>query len=429
MHTKAFDHHAPCHQPATGSRERLSRSDDDRLGQEDKVKAHAEEDITPSNDFGAQLLAAANDTSSEGIQAEKQSPILVQASNGSAKTSERNVGAGLGRTEITHARLCYGCGKVIWDSNRFWNHDPCFTMIAETNASSISVPPNPPDTSSKKILDDADLSPHCMAPNAQKHSPINAEQANNECITVKGKAQEIPENVTNIAPSPEVQRLLVALAQNNPEARPIPPAELHDVLHRGPDTLALVSKMEEDNAILHHWLEHSRGNTLEQVNKSKATVAPRPSSKQGKRMLRTCKEETLANILCYAKPGEDLDWTKTEDRSERVRLQKIIKGRKRRERELHRQGRSGSGGDYPGAEGVRGFLSQWSGSEQHVLGQRIQSREFLNASVLERKLLQLEKQPGRHSGLMKTPRHHSLTTVTGLKLRDATDNDFEQFIH
>lgn len=431
MHEKAFGHHAPCHQPATGSREHLSGSDGDKTGQEDKVKAHAEEDITPLNDFEAQLLAAANDTSSKEIQAEKQSPMLVQALNKGANTSKRNVGAGISRTESPHARICYGCGKGFWDSQRFWNHDPCFTTIAKTKPSSVSVPRNPPDTSSKKMRDDADLSLRCMAPNAQKHSPINAEQANNECVTVKGKEREIPENVTNEAPSPEVQRLLVALAQNNPEARPIPPAELHDALHRGSYMLALASRMEEDNGILQHWLEHRKGDTLEQVSKSKATVAPRPSSKQRKRMLRTCKEETMANILCYAKPGEDLDWTKTEDRAERARLQNIIKGRKRRERELHRGGRSGSGGDYPGAEGVRGFLSQRSGSEQHVLGQCNQSREVLNASVLERELLQyaaLEKQSRRHSGLMKTPQHHSLTTVTGLKLRDATDHDFEQFI-
>ncbi|EMD01216.1 hypothetical protein BAUCODRAFT_153543 [Baudoinia panamericana UAMH 10762] len=66
---------------------------------------------------------------------------------------------------------------------------------------------------------------------------------------------------------------------------------------------------------------------------------------------------TMADIVNYAEPGEDLDWTKITEPRERKRLQNIINGRKYRERRLHAEGHGGSGGNYPGAKGVGSFLS------------------------------------------------------------------------
>lgn len=69
---------------------------------------------------------------------------------------------------------------------------------------------------------------------------------------------------------------------------------------------------------------------------------------------------TLADIVNYAEPGEDLDWTKIVEPRERKRLQNIINGRKYRERRLAAEGHGGSGGNYPGASGVGSYLSQVS---------------------------------------------------------------------
>jgi chromatin structure-remodeling complex subunit SFH1 len=72
----------------------------------------------------------------------------------------------------------------------------------------------------------------------------------------------------------------------------------------------------------------------------------------------------MADIINYAEPGEDLDWTKITEPRERKRLQNIINGRKYRERRLAAEGHGGSGGNYPGASGVGSFLSTGYGSRQ-----------------------------------------------------------------
>lgn len=78
---------------------------------------------------------------------------------------------------------------------------------------------------------------------------------------------------------------------------------------------------------------------------------------------------TMADIINYAEPGEDLDWTQITEPRERKRLQNIINGRKYRERRLAAEGHSGSGGNYPGAAGVGSYLSTGYGQRQSVLGQ------------------------------------------------------------
>ncbi|KAK5115934.1 hypothetical protein LTR62_000390 [Meristemomyces frigidus] len=77
---------------------------------------------------------------------------------------------------------------------------------------------------------------------------------------------------------------------------------------------------------------------------------------------------TLADIINYAEPGEDLDWTQVTEPRERKRLQNIINGRKYRERRLAAEGQGGSGGNYPGAAGVGSYLSQGYGKRQSALG-------------------------------------------------------------
>lgn len=76
---------------------------------------------------------------------------------------------------------------------------------------------------------------------------------------------------------------------------------------------------------------------------------------------------TMADIVNYAEPGEDLDWTKISEPRERKRLQNIINGRKYRERRLAAEGHGGSGGNYPGASGQGSFLSQGYGQRQSLL--------------------------------------------------------------
>lgn len=73
---------------------------------------------------------------------------------------------------------------------------------------------------------------------------------------------------------------------------------------------------------------------------------------------------TMADIINYAEPGEDLDWTKITEPRERKRLQNIINGRKYRERRLAADGSGGSGGNYPGAAGVGSYLSAGYGQRQ-----------------------------------------------------------------
>ncbi|KXT02820.1 hypothetical protein AC578_5364 [Pseudocercospora eumusae] len=75
---------------------------------------------------------------------------------------------------------------------------------------------------------------------------------------------------------------------------------------------------------------------------------------------------TMADIINYAEPGEDLDWTKVTEPRERKRLQNIINGRKYRERRLAAEGHSGSGGNYPGATGVGSYLSTGYGQRQSM---------------------------------------------------------------
>lgn len=73
---------------------------------------------------------------------------------------------------------------------------------------------------------------------------------------------------------------------------------------------------------------------------------------------------TMADIVNYAEPGEDLDWTKITEPRERKRLQNIINGRKYRERRLAAEGQGGSGGNYPGAAGVGSYLSMGYGARR-----------------------------------------------------------------
>ncbi|KAF1826252.1 uncharacterized protein K489DRAFT_376649 [Dissoconium aciculare CBS 342.82] len=75
---------------------------------------------------------------------------------------------------------------------------------------------------------------------------------------------------------------------------------------------------------------------------------------------------TLADIVNYAEPGEDLDWTRITEPRERKRLQNIINGRKYRERRLAAEGLGGSGGNYPGAAGQGSFLSMGYGARQSL---------------------------------------------------------------
>jgi chromatin structure-remodeling complex subunit SFH1 len=80
------------------------------------------------------------------------------------------------------------------------------------------------------------------------------------------------------------------------------------------------------------------------------------------------KDEVLATVSAdirnYTEPGEDLDWTKVSDPTERKRLQGVIGGRKYRERRLAAQGKGGSGGNYPGASGVGSYISNGYGPQR-----------------------------------------------------------------
>lgn len=82
---------------------------------------------------------------------------------------------------------------------------------------------------------------------------------------------------------------------------------------------------------------------------------------------------TMADIINYAEPGEDLDWTKVSEPRERKRLQNIINGRKYRERRLAAEGHGGSGGNYAGASGVGSYLSTGYGQRQSLLAEKATS--------------------------------------------------------
>ena len=107
-----------------------------------------------------------------------------------------------------------------------------------------------------------------------------------------------------------------------------------------------------------------RGNTVERPNGSHGRphnhVYPCTSS-DGREEKNTA---ISADIRNHTEPGEDLDWTKVSDPTERKRLQGIIGGRKYRERQLAAQGKGGSGGNYPGAAGEGSYLSKGYGPQR-----------------------------------------------------------------
>lgn len=227
-----------------------------------------------------------------------------------------------------------------------------------------------------------------------------------------------------MAPSADVQRLLVSLARSNPEARPIPPIELDNLLKSGPSMLDLVTRMEKDNAELRKWLEKTQATHKSALPKGIADPGRQRGSKE--QMSWTCnvKLETMASILCYAKPGEDLDWTKVTDRKERIRLQNIIKSCRRKMRAVNEQGQSGSGGDYPGAEGVRGFLSKSSAPKDQTLDRRIGRPRKLKRKGSDDALLNCSSSLKRKDPTVVP--QAVLTTDSGLRLLDVTVVDRER---
>ncbi|KAF2161787.1 hypothetical protein M409DRAFT_27844 [Zasmidium cellare ATCC 36951] len=106
------------------------------------------------------------------------------------------------------------------------------------------------------------------------------------------------------------------------------------------------------------------GPQREDVNPSSHLYTGASSGGQGQ-----ISASTMADIINYAEPGEDLDWTKITEPRERKRLQNIINGRKYRERRLAAEGHGGSGGNYPGAAGVGSYLSQGYGQRQSLQAQ------------------------------------------------------------
>nr|POE78484.1 hypothetical protein CFP56_60716 [Quercus suber] len=71
---------------------------------------------------------------------------------------------------------------------------------------------------------------------------------------------------------------------------------------------------------------------------------------------------TMAGIVSYAKPGENLDWTVEGDQVKRKDMQNTIKRRKQKESMLLKKGLAGSGGNYPGVQGVRAYLTRAQGA-------------------------------------------------------------------
>nr|POE56555.1 hypothetical protein CFP56_33527 [Quercus suber] len=67
---------------------------------------------------------------------------------------------------------------------------------------------------------------------------------------------------------------------------------------------------------------------------------------------------TMACIASYSRPGENLDWTVEKNKAKRREMQNTIKKRKQRESTLLKKGLTNSGGQYPGAEGVRAYLNR-----------------------------------------------------------------------
>ena len=543
----SFYSHAPCYQQAAALGGHASSEAGEDTEEDDEDAENVVEDAALLDDFEAQLLAAANDAPDEQNQGTRkrqrnaqdpgsdatssrqatlvshegefraQDPpgraafrnqTIVQSRTAridrsqlgeGATTAVRSADMNQSRSAASpHSRLCYGCGKVFWDSEGFWMHSPCFTTTAEKAAKEVLAPaptelargetvntikvtasPAPIPTGAH-LLRENELN----ADNLDEQSKVSKQQ-NPSPKTVKLAIAHL-ERVIDTAPSVEVQRLLIDIAQNNVDARPLPPDELHSLMRQGPDMYALVTKMERDNAELQLWLKNNgRRNTTQHSTKPETTVPSRPS--QGDvRWACEVSEETMANIHCYAKPGEDLDWTKITDRMERRRLQDIIKNRRRRERERHAQGQSGSGGDYPGADGVRGFLSKDSGSGKRLLDSRLHGKNELNR--LKRKVSHEAELPSTltpmlpgtsdrtiaatqsvkpkarfisrqahavrigtdiiedsqsratsiadpetkskyfpHNSTHKR-QQHSLRTSTGLRLNDSTDHDYEQVI-
>lgn len=325
----AFYSHAPCYQPAATIGEHSSAEDGEDIEKEAEDTEHVMEETTLLDDFEAQLLAAANDASHEQIQGNGQrqvvahdpgpdaassphaafisyqgvahsglndeskrglrvqdSPVRTAPSDqaivprlvGNTTTAVRNADANQFRSAAPqHSRLCYGCGKVFWDSKGFWTHGPCFTKTTGKPGSPAPAP-TPAESLKEDTLDTADLNAPCAILKQHNASSESAKLAMAEPVVVKGKGRDYLDTVINVAPSPEVQRLLVNLAKNNPDARPIPPRELHGLIHRGPDMLALVTKMERDNAEIQLWLKNNqKGRTTQHSAEPDTAVASKSS--------------------------------------------------------------------------------------------------------------------------------------------------------
>lgn len=123
-----------------------------------------------------------------------------------------------------------------------------------------------------------------------------------------------------------------------------------------------ISQLQSDITVFPQSTPPPRNMHHQEVNPSAHLYTGASAGGQGQ-----ISASTMADIINYAEPGEDLDWTKITEPRERKRLQNIINGRKYRERRLAAEGQGGSGGNYPGAAGVGSFLSMGYGSRKSAV--------------------------------------------------------------
>ncbi|KAI5362952.1 hypothetical protein Slin15195_G103330 [Septoria linicola] len=168
------------------------------------------------------------------------------------------------------SRQCYGCGKVFWNQKVFWSHSPCFTTRAariqnRDRDRKLSTAPYSETAAAAKPSIQRSVTPekHDSGERTMHKASINTSAVSMELNNL--------EAIINVAPSADVQRLLVSLARTNPEARPIPPIELENLLESGPSMLDLVTRIEKDNAELQKWLKKTQATHRSAVPKASLT--------------------------------------------------------------------------------------------------------------------------------------------------------------
>ncbi|KAF2217155.1 hypothetical protein CERZMDRAFT_81112 [Cercospora zeae-maydis SCOH1-5] len=310
-------------------------------------------------------------------------------------------------------RRCYGCGCAFPSKEILWNHAPCFTTTVQPVACS--------QNSHGVTRNDA----------IQRSLTPDKHDSGQEMVVTKFKPPAMqlsdpatPESFVDVAPSLRVQQLLIAIAQCNPEARPIPPWELARLTDESPDLFETVTRMEQENAELQRSMRQQR------------PVSPPLHQDPMSGDMELASQSLPRNgdgMAARPMDGSKTNTTVAEPNIEKVRSIEVSQSQGHRWAQPSFEAHGGHEGIRSSPSGSRGnpgqLLARATGTPQNGLhfatsndgSIRLQRWQGGNsANVGGHHVLQV-----RHSAVGQNA---SLSTVSGLMLVDATSSDYERII-